>query len=109
AAERESDFQCEHERLGGARENQPPAGQIRRDRLFENLDDVDLVEQEPAEDRPGDDGEQTPKDAPAQLLEMIEKRHLTACSHRGSGRASSRYGLRRCWFCRARSASGERG
>src|SRR6266571_9342418 len=89
----ERHFQRQHERLGGAREDEPPARQVRRDRPFEDLDDVDLIEQEPADDRADHDRDQTPEDAPAQLLEMIEKRHLPAWRHRRVT-ARRRYGLR---------------
>ena len=103
AAQRERHFHRQHERLGGAREDESPARQVGSDGTFQPLDDVDAVEQEPANDRADDDGKQTPQDAPAQLLEMIEKRHLTArrtWSRRGRYSVSHLplgcYGLRRC-------------
>ena len=81
-AQRERHFQREHERLGGARENEAATGQIRRDGPLQDVDDVDLVEQNPTEDRPHHDRDEAPEDAPTQLLEMVEKRHLTAWRHR---------------------------
>ena len=86
AAQRKRDFEREHERLGGAREDEPAPRQVGRDRPLEHVDDVDFTEQPPAYDRADEDGEQAPQNTPAQLLKMIEKRHLTALRHcRGYG------------------------
>ena len=94
-AEGKRDLQREHERLGGAREDEPAAGKVGRDRPLQHFDDVDFPEQPPANDRAHKDGEQAPQNAPAQFLEVIEKRHLTARGRRRRGGRHCRgYGQR---------------
>src|SRR3989449_1953742 len=95
--QREGELERDEERLGRAREHEPSAGHERRDRGLEEPDHVYPLDDEPADQRAHDDGEQAVQDAPAQLLEVVEERHLAARgwvrhgapgARRGAGRSA---------------------
>ena len=113
--QREGELERDEERLGRAREHEPSAGHERRDRGLEEPDHVYPLDDEPADQRAHDDGEQAVQDAPAQLLEVVEERHLAAQGWVRHGAPGARRGARdaqrprRCSLSRARLASSERG
>jgi hypothetical protein len=84
-ADGERQLQRDEERIGGAGEHQPAGGKQRSDGAHQQADDVEVLNDPPADQCADHDGEQAIEDAPAQLLEMVEERHLAAGGGRGGG------------------------
>src|SRR2546425_4182371 len=110
----EGELQGDEKRLGGTGDTELAARNERRDRPHEQTDDVHVLDDDPARQRPDDDREQAVEDAPAQLLDVVEEGHLgpvvTSLRHAGPPRPRpwSGYRPRRWSLSRARVASGER-
>ena len=100
-ADDEAELEDDHDRFGGAGDDQLPtgAGQIRSDRLLEEIDELELLHQPEAGPEPDHDRPERAENAPAELLEVIEEGHLPG----RAGHAAAAPGLN------ARAPSGDRG